>query len=95
MSKIYIAGKITGLENFKEVFEKAEKELTLQGYTVMNPARLNKGFSHEEYMKICYAMIDACDKVYMLKNAIDSKGAIMEHQYAMKNNKKIIYEGEI
>jgi len=92
MSKIYIAGKITGLPNYKKVFKKAETSLEGIGFVTMNPARLNIGFTQEEYLEICYKMIDACDMVYMLNNWKDSKGATIELDYALKNNKKIIYE---
>ena len=43
--KIYIAGKITGRENYKDEFKKAEERLTKQGHTVMNPAFLPEGFN--------------------------------------------------
>jgi hypothetical protein len=89
---IYIAGKITGLENFKEKFEAAETDLKERGFIPMNPAKLNSGFSHAEYMHICYAMIDICDSVYMLLDWEESKGAVMEYNYAVKNHKEIIRE---
>jgi len=90
--KIYIAGKITGLENYKELFNRKEKELLEKGCTVMNPSVLPDGFEHEEYMKICFSMIDVCDSIYLLSNWKDSKGAQMEWLYAQKNNKGVYYE---
>lgn len=90
--KIYIAGKITGLKNYKEKFSKAEEKLTNEGNLCMNPSILPEGFPWDIYMPICYAMIDACDCVYMLENWIDSKGAKMELEYAKSNDKKVIYE---
>lgn len=92
MRKIYIAGKITGLDDFKKNFKKAEEMLVKKGYAVMNPAVLNTGFEHEEYMHVCYAMIDTCDTVYFLTNWKDSKGAKMEMQYAKTKELKIILE---
>lgn len=89
---IYIAGKITGLKDFKEKFEVAEIALKEKGFIPMNPAKLNSGFKQDEYMHICYAMIDICDSVYMLKNWQDSKGATLEYKYARKNHKDIICE---
>lgn len=91
-NKVYIAGKITGLENFKGLFEKAEIDLKSKGYVCMNPARLTEGFTHVEYMHVCTAMIDICDTVYMLNNWEDSKGAKYENYYAIKKDKDIIYE---
>lgn len=93
--KIYIAGKITNLKNYKEYFEQAEKRLIEKGHLCMNPAILPEGFPWGTYMPICYAMIDACDCIYMLENWVDSKGAKLEHEYALNNGKKVLYEGRI
>ncbi|AWB17242.1 DUF4406 domain-containing protein [Clostridium botulinum] len=90
--EIYIAGKITGLKDYKEKFNKAQEKLISKGYKCMNPSVLPEGFPWEVYMPICYAMIDACNSVYMLKNWTDSKGAKLELEYAKSKNKKIIFE---
>ncbi len=94
--KIYIAGKITGLEEseIQDKFFKAKISLTKSGHKTMSPAVLtaNAGFEHEDYMHICYAMIDVCDAVYMLSDWQQSKGARMELQYACDHRKKILYE---
>ena len=94
MGKIYIAGKITGLDNFKENFDIAEEKLIKEGYAVMNPSVLNAGFEHYEYMRVCYAMMDTCDSVYFLRNWTDSKGAKMEMTRAIEKGLKIILEGQ-
>ena len=96
--KSYRAGKGTGLEKddmFKKFFE-SRKLLKKDGHLVMSPAvlALNEGFEHEDYMHICYAMIDVCDAVYMQKDWQQSKGARMELQYAKDRKKQIIYEDE-
>ena len=90
--KIYIAGKITGLDNYKELFDKAEKELLAKGYKVMNPSILPDGFGWGEYMKICLKMVEVCDEIYMLNNWKDSKGARTENSYAVGLCKKISYQ---
>lgn len=93
--KIYVAGKITGLDNYKELFCSAENKLKAKGYSVMNPAVLEGDkFTHDDYMHVCYAMIDVCGSVYFINNWKDSKGAKLEHKYAIRHNKKIIYEQE-
>ena len=96
--KVYIAGKVTGLEKadiFKKFYESG-KHLKKDGHLVMSPAvlALNECFEHEDYMHICYAMIDVCDAVYMQKDWQQSKGARMELQYAKDWKKQIIYEDE-
>jgi len=90
--KYYIAGKITNLTNYREVFKKAEDKLTEEGHLCMNPAILTEGFPYDVYMPICYAMIDACDSIYLLKNWTDSKGAKLEYEYALSKNKQIVFE---
>lgn len=90
--KVYIAGKITGLKGYKKLFKQAEKLLKQNGHKVMNPSILPSGFEHDEYMKICYSMIDVCDAIYFLENWRFSKGAIMECNYGRQTNKLFLYE---
>lgn len=92
MQKIYIAGKITGLKNYQQKFEEAQERLEVGGYKVMNPAILPPGFDYEDYMRICFAMIDVCDAVYFLADWRDSPGAMREHEYASRAGKDIVYE---
>ena len=91
--KIYIAGKITNNENYKEQFKQKELELKLQGHTVINPTILSDiPLEHDEYLHINKAMIDVCDAVYFLNNWQDSKGAIIEYAYAGKKGKRLMRE---
>lgn len=92
MAKVYIAGKITGLENYKALFNKAEGMLWARDHVVMNPAVLPDGFEWKDYMPICFAMINACDMVYMLDNWEDSKGAKLEKHYAEAMGKVVVYD---
>ena len=90
--KVYIAGKITGNPSYKQQFAEAEKKLREKGFTTMSPAVLPDGFEHQEYMKICFSMIDVCDAVFFLDNWRDSIGATMEYNYAFEQNKGIMFE---
>lgn len=92
MSKIYIAGKINGLKNYKEKFNAAEKKLLREGHICMNPAILPEGFPYESYLPICISMLNQCDSIYMLDNWKDSKGAQFELEYAKIIEKKVIYQ---
>jgi len=91
--KIYIAGKITDNPDYMEQFAIAELFLIKEGHFVMNPTVLPPGFEHHEYMKICFAMIDVCEGIYLLDNWRDSKGATMEFDYAIKTGKTIAFAG--
>jgi len=90
--KVYIAGKITGNPSYKQQFAEAEKKLREKGFTTMNPAVLPDGFEHQEYMRVCFSMIDVCDAVYFLSNWQDSIGATMEYNYAFGAGKGIMFE---
>ena len=92
--KIYIAGKITGDENYRAKFKAAEDSFTSYGNIVLNPAELPEGMGYEDYMTICYAMIEVADHVWFLKDWIESPGAKREHEYALRAGKEISYEGE-
>ena len=83
----YIAGKITGDPQFLEKFEYTEQQLTARGLKVLNPAILPKGLTPKQYMKICFAMIDASDVVYFLNDYKESAGAMLEWNYCQYTNK--------
>lgn len=91
---VYIAGKITGNPKYKEQFSKAAKMLKSKGYTVINPCCLPEGLTWEQYMSICIPMVDVADKLYMLENWTDSRGAKLEHDHARKQGKEIMYQSD-
>jgi hypothetical protein len=92
MKKIYIAGPISGHKNYKRQFNQKEWELTDEGHICMNPANLSEGFPWRQYLKICYAMIRACDTIYMMNGWSCSTGACIELQYARELGLNILYE---
>lgn len=95
--KIYISGAITGTDDYMERFAKAEKELTERGYSVVNPAKVNaqlpEDTSYEEYMNMCFCMLDMCDVIYMLDGWEKSCGANREYGYAFGNDMMICKDG--
>lgn len=85
-TKVYILGKITGLD-YKVAygnFEMVEKALKAKGFAVVNPMKLphNHDKSWESYMKECIPQLVQCDLVYKLDNWQQSKGARLEQAIA-------------
>lgn len=96
--RIYISGKITGLEyeEYMHNFNRAEQKLKEKGFSVINPARVNGELpadtTYEEYMRMSFVMLDMADGIYMLRNWKESKGAKREYAKAKKDGKLICYE---
>ena len=94
--KIYISGAISNTDNYMERFAKAENELTENGYSAINPAKVNaqlpEDTSYEEYMKMSFCMLEMCDSICMLKDFEKSCGANRELGYAMAKDMIIMYE---
>lgn len=80
-AKVYLAGKITGCDEYKENFERYREHLEELGYTVLDPSALPENMTREDYMKICFAMIDVAEKVYFQPNWRESEGAKLEMEY--------------
>ena len=65
---VYLSGKITDNENYKEDFACAERFLMQMGYIVLNPAELGEiveGLTYEQTMQVCYRLIDISDIIFM------------------------------
>ena len=93
--KIYISGKISGIENKAfEIFEMAEKELQLRGFKTINPMKLDHDHDKtwDSYIKEDIKHLLECNSIYMLNNWNDSKGATIEHSIAILLDYKIEYQ---
>lgn len=57
MSKIYIAGPMSGLPGFnRPAFHRAAAHIVRRGNVALNPAILPDGLEQVEYMDICLAL---------------------------------------
>ena len=91
--RIYISGPITGTKDYMQRFEKAEKELTEKGYSVINPAKVNamlpQDATWEEYIKVSLTLMSICTGVYMMPGWRESRGAVLEFMQARRNGMQI------
>lgn len=92
MRKVYIAGPMTGFDNYnRDAFNAKADELTALGYAVLNPAVLPNGLSQPEYMDICFAMVRVVDMVVFLPGWEKSEGAQAEYHYAKKIKCELVF----
>lgn len=87
--KIYVAGPITGVEGYRQNFEKACEYLVDEGYEVASPTWFDAQgemlqWGWNEYMRATIQMMLNCDGVALLDGWEKSKGAQVEVDLANK-----------
>lgn len=91
--KVYIAGKVTGLnyDLVKINFAQVEKYLNRKGYETINPIKIvPEGTDWEPAMQMCLAALDRCQAIYLLDNWHQSDGAKLEVKLALERGLKIM-----
>ena len=97
--RIYISGKISGLplDDVKVRFADAKAFLDEIGFEAVNP--LEKGLPDdapwEQHMVKDIELLLSCDAIYMMDNWMDSTGAGIEYDIAMRTGKDIWFESNI
>ena len=100
--RIYISGPVTGKSDARVRFAEAERKLREQyplgliinPEAVSRPIAEQKGlaeaFCHEDYMEICFDLLERCDAICMLEGWQDSRGACQEYGYARAAGHKLL-----
>ena len=85
--RVYISGKISGLESAEYIhnFLQAEKRMRGRGVVVVNPIKINPLLNIKSWL--CYMIADLielrkCTHIAMQPNWIDSRGAVIEYYFA-------------
>jgi hypothetical protein len=85
-TKIYIAGRMTGLANYNyHNFKRVERILQSLGYAVINPARNFSGdteLPRDFYIRQCIHDLLNADAIYLFGRWMESDGARLEHSIA-------------
>lgn len=96
MPKVYIAGPMTGIEDYNyPAFHHAAERWAEEGWEVENPATHFDGDQsrpYEDYISAALATIPYCDVITLLPGWKNSKGARME-RYVAEELGKVIWEG--
>lgn len=96
VKKVYISGKISGLEYADAIdhFEDAENWISEQDQCPVNPMRLlqHDMLDYADYLKADIAVLIQCDAIYMLDNYVTSPGARLELSIAKALDLEIVYE---
>jgi hypothetical protein len=86
MRRIYIAGPMTGYEDFNfPAFHEAAEEFRQAGWQVANPAENFGGrtdLPRETYLRADLTMLAKCDAIAMLPGWRNSRGAMLEYLIA-------------
>ena len=98
--KIYISGKISGLdeETYTTIFKQGAYQLNCEGWRyedIINPLHINPLFGIKKWFFFMVSDLIAlyrCDAIYMLYNWKNSKGARIELLFALLWNKKIYFQ---
>lgn len=94
--RVYISGPISGTNDYKQRFKKAQQELEAAGHEAINPVAvaevLPASLNYNHYMTIDMAMLTAAEGIYMLKGWQESSGAIEEYKIAAATHKKVLFE---
>lgn len=93
--RVYISGAVTGKprQKTKRKFGQAERYIKALGYCPVNPLKngLPKSATWEQHMEIDFALLAMSERVLMLPDWEDSRGARRELKEAVKLGKKITF----
>ena len=98
--KIYLSGKITGLDKevYTRQFERAETFYKTSGFDVINPVKIgeeilkqNPSATWEDFMQKDLEALKTCTHIVLLEGWEESKGAKMEKAEAEKLGLEIMY----
>ena len=102
--RVYLSGKITGLEKevYTKTFARAEQHYLSAGYEVVNPVKigetllsLNPKAKYEDFMIRDLEALSTCTHIALLEGWEDSKGALREKKEAEKLGLEIMQYKEL
>lgn len=97
--KVYISGKISGLdlEEAKQRFLQAEEFLVGLGIQAVNPLKNGLSVDDDWIKHLCrdIELLHECSHIYMMDGWQESTGACIEYDFANRTGKKILFASNI
>lgn len=94
--RIYISGKITGLplREVEHKFQSAQNFLEEFGFEVVSPLKNGLSQSHtwQQHIVRDIELLLPCEAIYMLGDWVDSVGAGIEYDVAVRTGKIVLFE---
>jgi len=93
MKRVYVSGPMTGLPDLNfPAFHTETQRLRLLGYSVINPAELNKDEScRAKCMRLDILALTMCDAIQLLPGWLRSQGAQLELAIAKELGMQVFY----
>lgn len=94
MSRIYLAGPMTGLPDFNyPAFNAAAKRLRALGHEVLNPAEnpAPPCGTWEGYMRMALRQLVECERIVLLPGWSESRGALIERSLAQALGMDVVH----
>lgn len=92
LKRIYIAGPVTGVPDYLDNFQRAERALRAKGYEPVSPVAdgLVDGWTYRDYINRGFRLLMDCDGILLLPGYMDSKGAALELHYALAVGMEVV-----
>lgn len=95
-TRVYVSGRITDNDEWEAEFNTAREYLGTFGHVGVLPVENGLPFSSSwgDHLKADLSVIDGCDAILMLQNWKLSRGARIEHEYAVGTRKIVFYQSK-
>ena len=94
-NRVFISGPMSGYKQYNfPAFNAAAKRLTDEGMIAVNPADIGvvEGAKWEDYVRATIRLMMTCERVYVLPNWQESRGACLEIDIATQLGMPITFE---